>query len=244
MNHQFVAHWWETVLWCINFMERIVRTGLKYFLLRTKWGKPAVVYCQQQSDRPEHMSSDPWSVLTRSGNICRTATPSFLRSGSWWCCLVEHQHFPFSLLHSHFLSFHPSSLDPWICKVRIERPGVNWHCVGSPLKLFKVEFSVTVFVKPCHHSFHLTIDRTKSFLFLFTWVGVIALFIIWNSFFVMNPSLSLSRACKVWPITMDWEFASMQAKRPNSFCCNWSMHAMEWKRIWSFVEYLERENAD
>ena len=32
----------------------------------------------------------------------------------------------------------------------------------------------------------------------FTWVGVIALFIIMNSFFVMNPSLSLSSACKTW----------------------------------------------
>ena len=182
-------------------MESAIRTAPKTqpkCCLRTKGGKPAVVYCQQQSDRPEHMSSDPWSVLTRSQSICRTATPSSLRSGSWWCFLVSDLHSaqdsPFSLLHSDFLSFHPFSLDPWTCKVKIERSGVKIYCVGSPLKLFKVQFSVTVVVKPCHHPFHLT-DR-KSFLFLFTWVGVIALFIIWNSFFVMNPSLSLSNACK------------------------------------------------
>ena len=190
----------------------------------------------------EHMSSDPWSALTRSQKICGPATPSFPQSESWWCFLVWELHspqdFPFSPLHSDFPSVPPFSSDPWICKVIMGRKDTYWHCVGSPLKLFKVEFPVTVVVKPRHHSFHLT-DR-KSFLFLFTWVGVIVLFIIWNSFLVMNPSLSLSSACKARHITMNCELTS-KAKRPNGLRRKWSKNAIKWKWICRFMEYLERE---
>ena len=202
----------ETVLWCILssdlcFMESAV--WLAPQCSSTKLLPPYQMRKASSSllSTAEHMSSDPWSALTRSQKICGPATPSFPQSESWWCFLVWELHspqdFPFSPLHSDFPSVPPFSSDPWICKVIMGRKDTYWHCVGSPLKLFKVEFPVTVVVKPCHHSFHLN-DR-KPFLFLFTWVGVIVLFIIWNSFLVMNPSLSLSSACKARHITMNCE---------------------------------------
>ena len=83
-----------------------------------------------------------------------------------------------------------------------------------------------------------------------TWVGVIALFIIWNSFFVMNPSLSLSRACKGWDITIDCEFACgvdrgrpMQRKKQKhetAFVAIAQFQAVKRNGGW-FVEFFKQE---
>ena len=173
-------------------------------------------------------------ALTRRQNICRTtATPSFPRSGSWShlhfpslhlhlsCPSLENQNPAFDpRSQSGFLSFPPFSLGPWtwrkvhMVKSILQKLNIFWELCWITVGILRGP----AFRRRCRQIFSSFFwpERDTStwatmgnhFPSCFdTWVGVIALFIIWNSFFVMNPSLSLSRACKGWDITIDCEFA-------------------------------------